>query len=119
MARQWLTALLYGVGLALVCDEFGMWVRLRAQYWERLSYDAVAVVTGILAFVSLCPETYPPARRPWRRLVALAAACAMLSLALAGGLNLLQDRYGLALKKAEGSTPKKPSRTDGDEWGSR
>ncbi|PTX99169.1 hypothetical protein DB345_01990 [Spartobacteria bacterium LR76] len=120
VARQRLTAVFYGVGLALVCDEFGMWVRLEPSYWERLSYDAVAVVTGILAFVSLCPETYPPARRPWGRVAALAAACTMLSLALGGVLNLLQDRFGHELKAAEGVTPKKkPSRSDGDEWGSR
>lgn len=119
VARQRLTALLYGVGLALVCDEFGMWVRLEPDYWERLSYDAVAVVTGVLAFVSFCPESQPPARRPWRRIAAVGVACVMLSLALGGALNLLQDRFGHELKAAEGITPKKRSPTSGDNWGSR
>lgn len=118
-ARQRLTAALYGLGLALVCDEFGMWVRLEPDYWERLSYDAVAVVTGVLAFVSFCPEYHPPERRHWRRIAVVGAACAMLSLALGGVLNLLQDRFGHELKAAEGVTPKKPSRSGGTNWGSR
>src|SRR5205809_8067414 len=43
---RWLsaTAILYGVGLALTFDEFGMWLHLNAAYWQRASFDAVVVV---------------------------------------------------------------------------
>jgi hypothetical protein len=37
-------AALYGVGLALAFDEFGMWLRLQDDYWVRQSYDAVLVI---------------------------------------------------------------------------
>lgn len=37
-------ALLYGVGLALAFDEFGMWLRLEDNYWLRQSYDAVIIL---------------------------------------------------------------------------
>src|SRR5438552_16841267 len=30
-----LCALLYGVGLALTFDEFGMWLHLGGSYWQR------------------------------------------------------------------------------------
>lgn len=41
-------ACLYGAGLALVVDEAGIWLRLDANYYTRLSYDAVVVVGALL-----------------------------------------------------------------------
>src|ERR1700679_3267512 len=32
-------AVIYGIGLALTFDEFGMWLHLDGQYWQRASYD--------------------------------------------------------------------------------
>lgn len=43
-----LACALYGIGLGLTFDEFGMWVRLEDEYWIRQSYDAVVVVFLIL-----------------------------------------------------------------------
>lgn len=40
--------ILYGVGLALTFDEFGMWIRLQDGYWVRQSYDAVIVILFLL-----------------------------------------------------------------------
>lgn len=39
---------LYGIGLGLAYDEFGMWLRLQDDYWVRQSYDAIAIITVIL-----------------------------------------------------------------------
>lgn len=44
-------AALYGVGLALTFDEFGMWLHLGGSYWQRASYDACVVVAAILALI--------------------------------------------------------------------
>lgn len=44
--------LLYGVGLGLTFDEFGMWVRLEDDYWVRQSYDAVVVILLLLLNVA-------------------------------------------------------------------
>lgn len=41
---------LYGLGLALTFDEFGMWLRLQDDYWVRTSYDAIIVIS--LFFIS-------------------------------------------------------------------
>ena len=43
-----ISTLIYGVGLGLTFDEFGMWLRLEDIYWARLSYDAVLIVTLLL-----------------------------------------------------------------------
>src|SRR5215472_19046129 len=34
-----ITALLYGVAMALTFDEFGMWLHLGGSYWQRASVD--------------------------------------------------------------------------------
>lgn len=41
-------AFLYGVGLALAFDEFGMWLHLEDNYWIRHSYDAIIILVAIL-----------------------------------------------------------------------
>ncbi len=44
---KWLV-FIYGIGLGLTFDEFGMWVRLQDDYWVRQSYDAIIIVALIL-----------------------------------------------------------------------
>ncbi|MEI6221362.1 MAG: hypothetical protein WCP97_01215 [bacterium] len=44
-------ALLYGCGLALAFDEFGMWLQLRDDYWVRQSYDAITIITAFLVAI--------------------------------------------------------------------
>src|SRR5579862_6561293 len=46
-----ITALLYGLAMALTFDEFGMWLHLGGSYWQRTSIDAVIVVAAILALL--------------------------------------------------------------------
>ncbi|MBI3980891.1 hypothetical protein HY345_02740 [Candidatus Microgenomates bacterium] len=41
-------AMLYGIGLGIAYDEFGMWLRLQDDYWVRQSYDAVALIFVLL-----------------------------------------------------------------------
>jgi hypothetical protein len=53
--REWAAAL-YGIGLALTFDEFGMWLHLGGGYWQRASFDAVTVVGGFLALLAFGPS---------------------------------------------------------------
>jgi hypothetical protein len=46
------TALLYGVAMGLTFDEFGMWLHLGGSYWQRVSVDAVIVVSAMLALIA-------------------------------------------------------------------
>ncbi|HTS89251.1 MAG TPA: hypothetical protein VMG41_12240 [Gemmatimonadales bacterium] len=48
-------ALVYGVGLGLTFDEFGMWLHLGGPYWQRASFDAVIVLGALLAFIAYMP----------------------------------------------------------------
>ncbi len=45
-------AIPFGIGAALVLDEFALWLKLEDNYWAkdgRLSVDTVTVVAGLLA----------------------------------------------------------------------
>lgn len=53
-ASRW-PAVLYGVGLALTFDEFGMWLHLGGRYWQRASWDAIVVVGAVLGWLAYGP----------------------------------------------------------------
>src|SRR6266513_4709733 len=55
-------AVVYGIGLGLTFDEFGMWLHLNGDYWQRASFDAIVVLVAALALASFAP----PLTR-WRR----------------------------------------------------
>ena len=50
------TAAIYGVGLGLTFDEFGMWVHLGGPYWQRVSFDAVVVIAAIFGLIAAAPR---------------------------------------------------------------
>jgi hypothetical protein len=54
-------AVVYGIGLGLTFDEFGMWLHLNGDYWQRASFDAVIVLAAALGLAGFAP----PVRR-WR-----------------------------------------------------
>jgi hypothetical protein len=63
---------IYGVGLGLTFDEFGMWLHLGGSYWQRASFDAIVVVAGLLALIAYVPH--------WRILYARRRSALLLAL---------------------------------------
>jgi hypothetical protein len=55
-AQRSVCALVYGIGMALTFDEFGMWLHLGGSYWQRASFDAVIVVLSILGLIAFMPR---------------------------------------------------------------
>ncbi len=43
-----LVAIVFGIGMGLAYDEFGMWLKLENNYFSELNYDAVIVIALIL-----------------------------------------------------------------------
>lgn len=68
--------ILYGIGLALTFDEFGMWLHLGGGYWQRASFDAIIVLAALLGLASFAPPLR--AWRPRHLAAALFAAGAAL-----------------------------------------
>ena len=77
-------ALLYGVGLGLTFDEFGMWLHLGGPYWQQLSIDAVVVVAAVLTLIAMAPSWRDIRGHDW-------AVGACLLLALAGFVVTMFD----------------------------
>src|SRR5881394_749728 len=48
-------AVMYGIGLGLTFDEFGMWLHLNGEYWQRASFDAVIVLAVALGLAGFAP----------------------------------------------------------------
>jgi hypothetical protein len=96
-------ALLYAVGLALTFDEFGMWLHLGGDYWQRASFDAVTVVAAVLALIA-----YAPAREHWTIRHVLAAILALIAVAVFGTLlvrSLHKHDVGARLQRLEQAAP--------------
>jgi hypothetical protein len=55
-AQRSLCALLYGFGMALTFDEFGMWLHLGGSYWQRASFDAIIVLLGVFGILAFLPR---------------------------------------------------------------
>lgn len=69
-----IAAIVYGVGLALTFDEFGMWLHLGGSYWQRASWDALAILTAVLALCAFAPSLRQfRVRHGWATVVLLIA----------------------------------------------
>jgi hypothetical protein len=100
-----LTALVYGVGLALTFDEFGMWLHLGGPYWQRASYDAVVTVGSVLALIA-----YGSTIRRWRpkhfiTLVVLIGMLCAFGYFLHKSMKWADQRIGPRLYQLEESGP--------------
>ena len=67
-------AVLYGVGLALTFDEFGMWLHLDDIYWQRASFDAMVLIAAILGLIIAAPTVRRFRLRHWVWTIVLAIA---------------------------------------------
>jgi hypothetical protein len=96
---------LYGIGLALTFDEFGMWLHLGGGYWQRASFDAVVVLAALLGL-----GAYAPPLRAWHARQFTTAMVAMLVAAAFYVMLLESFRFGarieLRLSPLEGLGPR-------------
>jgi hypothetical protein len=75
-------SILYGVGLALTFDEFGLWLHLGGSYWQRASFDAVVVIAALLGLVVVAPALRHLRPHHWATAAALATALAIFGVML-------------------------------------
>jgi hypothetical protein len=90
-------AVLYGIGLALTFDEFGMWLHLGGSYWQRTSYDAIVTLAALLGLLAFAPALRHARTRDW---VLAAAIMATLGLFVALAAEHLNNA-GSALERIE------------------
>jgi len=96
-----ITALLYGVAMALTFDEFGMWLHLGGSYWQRASVDAVIVVSAVFALVAFAASLKRFETRHIRAFCVLVVVLAGFGIALCISGNRLGNRVGPELQQLE------------------
>ncbi len=92
---------LYGIGLALTFDEFGMWLHLGGSYWQRASYDAIITISTVLLLIAAAPRL--KRWRPRHTIVTLAiiAALSLLTFLMADAFRSAGTRWSQKLQLIE------------------
>jgi hypothetical protein len=76
------TALVYGVAMALTFDEFGMWLHLGGSYWQRASIDGVIVVAAVLGLFAFASDIHKFESRHITASIVILIAVAVFGVAL-------------------------------------
>jgi hypothetical protein len=85
-------AALYGIGLALTFDEFGMWLHLDDAYWQRASFDAMVLIAAILGLIMAAPTVRRFRVRHWIWTVAVTLVVVWFTTLLMGPAQRIHRR---------------------------
>jgi hypothetical protein len=85
-------AALYGIGLALTFDEFGMWLHLDDVYWQRASFDAMVLIAGILGLIMAAPTVRRFRLRHWIWTSVITAAVVWFTILMMGPVQRMHQR---------------------------
>jgi hypothetical protein len=98
-------AAVYGIGLALTFDEFGMWLHLGGGYWQRASFDAVVVIAAALGLIAVAPSLKRFRPRHWTTAAALTLALAVFGVLLVRSLHYAARTIGPKLQQLDAVAP--------------
>ena len=101
-----LCAFLYGFGMALTFDEFGMWLHLGGSYWQRGSFDAVIVLLSFFAVIAFAPRMARMRTYHWATAAITLIAVAVFYLMLFKSMRYLGNRMGPRLLDIEEAGPR-------------
>jgi hypothetical protein len=98
-------AVLYGIGMALTFDEFGMWLHLGGGYWQRASWDAVTVLAAIFGLLAFAPSIRRFRPHHWLTAVVLLLLLVIFILMLVESLHYAGKIVQPKLLKMETKSP--------------
>jgi hypothetical protein len=99
------TAVLYGIGLALTFDEFGMWIHLGGPYWQRASFDAVIVITGLLGLIGVAPALRRLTVKGWVTVGFLLLSLIAFGIVFGDSLRYAERRWSPVFQQIEAGSP--------------
>lgn len=100
-----IASVVYGIGMALTFDEFGMWVRLGGSYWQRASVDAVGVLAALFGLIAYAPALKKFRPRHWWSAVSLAILVPLFFVMLTRSFHYAGERIGPRLHQLEMNQP--------------
>ncbi len=98
-------AVLYGFGMALTFDEFGMWLHLGGSYWQRGSFDAVVVVLSVFGWIAFLPKLSRMRSHHWATAAVTAIAVIGFYFLLFTSAKAIGSRYGPWVEEMESTGP--------------
>ncbi len=101
-----LMAVIYGIGMALTFDEFGMWLHLGGPYWQRASWDAVIVVLSALGLIAFAPSIKKFKLHHWLTAIVILLALAIFAFMLIKSFSYVGKIIEPKLLKIETNAPK-------------
>jgi hypothetical protein len=104
--RGAVVAVCYGVGLALTFDEFGMWLHLNDEYWQRASFDAVVVITAVLGLLVVAPRWRSLRPRDWGTGAALGVVLILFTLLFLDSLRYANTRLAPLFRELQERQPR-------------
>jgi hypothetical protein len=99
-------AILYGIGLALTFDEFGIWLHLGGSYWQRASWDAIVVVAAGLGLLAFGPALIQYRPRHWLAATVLSAMTVLFFWMLVKSLHYAGQHVSPRLHRVEEAGPR-------------
>jgi hypothetical protein len=102
--RLW-CALVYGIGMALTFDEFGMWLHLGGGYWQRASFDAVIVILGLLGMLGFAPSLARMRTHHWVTGAGTIIVIVLFYVLLFRSLGYVDRKEGARLEELEENGP--------------
>jgi hypothetical protein len=102
-----MASIIYGIGLALTFDEFGLWLHLGGSYWQRASFDAVVVIIALLGLVVVAPALEHFRPHHWATATALGVAVVIFGVVLVRSFRYA-DRLLTRVQIIEKSRPPLP-----------
>jgi glucose dehydrogenase len=99
-------AVIYGIGMALTFDEFGMWLHLGGSYWQRASFDAVVVLLGIFGLIGFMPRWQHLRAHHFATSAALSVTVISFYVLLFKSLDHADDKLMPQLLEIEESSPR-------------
>ncbi len=98
-------AVLYGLGMALTFDEFGMWLHLGGGYWQRASFDAVIVLLSLFGVIAFAPTLARMRTVHWATAAITVVAVGLFYWMLFQSIKYVGQRVGPRLMNIEQSGP--------------
>jgi hypothetical protein len=101
-----IAALVYGIGIALTFDEFGMWIRLGGSYWQRASWDAIIVLAAAFALLAFAPSLKKFRPRHWFTAIILILAAVTFFFMLVKSFRYASKIIEPKIHKVESTAPR-------------
>ena len=96
---------LYGIGMALTFDEFGMWIHLGGGYWQRASWDAVVVLSAGFALIAFAPSLRKFRPRHWTTAIILIITLVLFLFLFVESFKYAGRKLGPKLHQIESAAP--------------